>query len=80
MWRDCESCGGEGFVDHECGDDTCCCGAPDDLNVACGVCLGHGGFNMCISSHGWCLEHPLPDRADIKPGQIEWFTFDEVKG
>jgi len=71
---DCETCGGEGYDGHECGEDTCACGDPDEPNVPCSICLGAGGWMVCISSREWCEAHPLPDRADVKRGQIEWFA------
>ena len=47
MWVDCESCGGDGFVDHECGEDCCCCLYPE-ANVPCDVCGGKGGWHECV--------------------------------
>jgi hypothetical protein len=45
-WRDCWNCGGDGFSDHDCGDDSCCCLFPED-NVECDICSGEGGFRVC---------------------------------
>ncbi len=42
-WIECENCGGEGFVGHDCGEDCCCCLDPED-NVPCDVCGGKGGY------------------------------------
>lgn len=39
----CESCGGEGVVGHDCGDDTCCCLDPIE-NVRCDTCNGEGSW------------------------------------
>lgn len=38
-WVPCKTCDGEGFVGHDCGEDTCCCADPE-MNVRCDVCLG----------------------------------------
>lgn len=43
---DCWSCGGEGFSDHDCGEDCCACLMPED-NVECDVCDGTGGWWAC---------------------------------
>ena len=43
---DCENCGGEGFTNHDCGEDTCCCLEPED-NVECDVCDGEGSYWAC---------------------------------
>lgn len=45
-WVDCWNCGGEVFVDHDCGEDICCCLHPQD-NVLCDICEGAGGFLIC---------------------------------
>jgi hypothetical protein len=42
-WVDCWSCGGSGFTDHDCGDDTCMCLDPEDY-TECEVCRGDGGW------------------------------------
>lgn len=42
-WIVCWNCGGEVYVDHDCGEDTCCCLYPED-NVVCDVCAGAGGW------------------------------------
>lgn len=66
---DCE----DGFCDHDCGEDYCCCADPE-RNVPCDTCRGQGVVHQCLSSHAWCNANPLPGREDIKRGQIEWFT------
>jgi hypothetical protein len=43
VWIDCWNCGGEGFSDHDCGEDCCCCAFPED-NVVCDICEGEGGW------------------------------------
>ena len=44
-WRDCWNCE-EGFSDHDCGEDCCCCLYPEP-NVRCDICRGKGGFLVC---------------------------------
>ena len=50
QWVDCWKCGGEGYTDHDCGEDTCCCSNPE-LNVVCDACLGEQGFDLCLKCH-----------------------------
>ena len=47
VWEKCQDCGGDGYVDHDCGDDTCCCYMPED-NVECSSCRGNGGWWECM--------------------------------
>jgi hypothetical protein len=49
--RACDYCDEDGFSDHDCGDDTCCCLHPEP-NVRCDVCRGRGGFIWCRAC-GW---------------------------
>ena len=42
-WIECWMCGGDIYVDHDCGEDTCCCLYPED-NVVCDICDGAGGW------------------------------------
>jgi len=72
-YEECESCGGECFDGHDCGDDCCCCACPED-NVECQYCGGEGGFHVCLSSSEWCEANPLPGREAISRGKIEWFA------
>lgn len=46
-WRECPNCD-EGFVDHDCGEDTCCCLEPY-LNVPCDTCGGDSGWYGCLT-------------------------------
>lgn len=46
-WVDCETCGGEGLDGHDCGEDCCMCADPDEPNLACGICDGEGGWELC---------------------------------
>jgi hypothetical protein len=69
---DCWNCE-DGFSDHECGEDVCCCLEPE-LNVACDVCDGYGGWHACVCSSEWCQANPLPGREGIERGRLEWYT------
>lgn len=51
--RSCDQCGGEGYSDHDCGDDCCACLYPEN-NVHCDVCDKKGWLEWC-SSCGWDL-------------------------
>lgn len=44
----CWQCGGEGFSDHDCGEDCCCCLNPEN-NVRCDICEGKGGYEVCLT-------------------------------
>lgn len=70
-----EHCGQceDGYSDHDCGEDCCCCLYPEP-NVVCDLCDGHGGWYLCMSSPEWCKANPLEGREHIERGQIEWFT------
>lgn len=46
LWEDCEHCL-DGFVGHDCGEDTCCCLNPQD-NILCQVCDGEGGWEIDV--------------------------------
>lgn len=48
VWVDCWNCGGEGYSDHDCGEDCCCCLHPED-NVICDNCRGKGGYKLCAT-------------------------------
>ena len=69
---DCE----DGYSDHDCGEDCCCCLRPEN-NVLCSICLGRDGWQCCISSEQWCKANPLPGRETVERGEIEWFTVPE---
>ncbi len=75
-WIDCEECGGDGYVYHDCGEDTCCCLNPED-NVPCDLCRGNTGWYRCLSSPEWCNGNPLDGRQDVKRGEIEWYEVNE---
>lgn len=52
-WVYCENCI-DGFTDHDCGEDTCCCAEPED-NIVCEICHGNGGWydqNLTPSKEG----------------------------
>ena len=42
--EDCPECGGEGFVEGDCFEDTCCCADPVTQHglVRCPMCGGSG--------------------------------------
>ena len=40
-WISCEVCDGSGVIEHDCGEDVCCCEDSDD-NI-CISCNGKGG-------------------------------------
>ena len=73
-WQECENCDGEGLSGHDCGEDCCCCADPEEPNVPCGICGGHGGWNRCLSAPEWCQAHPMPGREDIESGLPEWYV------
>lgn len=45
-WRDCWNCDEDGFSDHDCGEDCCCCLHPEP-NVRCDICNGESGWLAC---------------------------------
>jgi hypothetical protein len=45
FWVECSYCD-EGYSDHDCGEDTCCCLDPED-NVRCDICRGKCGWYIC---------------------------------
>lgn len=77
---DYEHCGQceDGFSDHDCGDDCCCCLYPEP-NVVCDLCDGYGGWHNCLPSPEWCKANPLPGRESVERGKIEWFVISEDK-
>lgn len=76
VMESCESCGGDGYTDHDCGEDTCACADPV-YNVPCDVCGGEGVFPLCISSEGWCQDHAMHGRDEVKRSTPEWFVVGE---
>ena len=72
IFEDCNNCGGDGVVDHDCGEDTCACAKPE-LNVGCGVCGGAGGFPLCCSTEEWCKENPIVGRENVQRATVEWY-------
>jgi hypothetical protein len=62
-WEDCYNCV-DGYSDHDCGDDTCCCLNPKD-NVRCDICDGEGGWVVCI---GGCDEQGNHSREAASSG------------
>lgn len=74
-WIECWNCFGEGTDGHDCGED-CCCAFPED-NVRCDWCRGQGGELECGNSSQWCEANPLPDREEIKRGELEWYEVNQ---
>jgi hypothetical protein len=74
-FEDCSQCDGDGFIGHDCGEDSCFCRLPQD-NIPCNWCAGTGGYGVCISGEDWCQAHPMSGREETKRGTVEWFTFD----
>ena len=72
----CDHCE-DGYSDHECGEDTCCCLRPE-LNVPCEICEGKGGWWRCMQSGDWCEAHPLPGRDHIRRGEVEWVVTERM--
>lgn len=44
-WEDCPNCC-DGYIGHDCGEDSCCCLDPED-NVICEICGGSVGWWIC---------------------------------
>ena len=70
---ECEVCGGEGYDDHDCGEDSCCCAFPEN-NVRCEACAGRGAWPRCASGYEWCRAHPRPGCESIEPSTPEWYV------
>lgn len=68
----------EGYVGHDCGEDTCCCLDPED-NMECDTCNGAGGWFQCLSSPDHCEANPNAGHEQHERGVIEWFTFAELE-
>ena len=64
-WVDCTECSGDGYEVDPC---------DGNLTGTCDCCHGYGGWQLCLSDHDWCKANPLPDRENVKRGEIEWFT------
>ena len=72
---ECDNCD-DGYSDHDCGEDCCCCAYPEP-NVECDICRGHGGWQACMSSAEWCQANPMEGREDVPRGKIEWYTVEQ---
>lgn len=55
LWVDCWNCAGDGYSDHDCGEDTCCCLFPED-NVECDTCDANGGWYACWECNPGCFD------------------------
>jgi hypothetical protein len=69
--RDCENCGGDGYIED---DDW-----QFPSNDRCDICLGDGGWYVCLSSGEWCEAHPIPGRETVTRGTVEWFCVPHCK-
>lgn len=47
VWVECYKCE-DGFIGHECGEDSCCCLNPE-YNVRCDICGGDQGWTACYN-------------------------------
>lgn len=65
-WMDCHHCHGEGYVEHDCFEDTCCCLDPDD--EVCRDCDGDGGYWRCNAQ---MKRGDAPDGSS-HPGRRNW--------
>ena len=65
---ECENCD-EGFTDHDCGEDTCCCLEPDN-NVVCDICHGNGTWIICLSGCTKAGRHLPGDRIAKRLGVL----------
>ena len=70
-WVRCDNCE-DGYDDHDCGEDCCCCAYPEP-NVVCDICRGRCGWYRCLSSKEWCEANPLPGREQTPRHTFEWF-------
>lgn len=75
-WTACDQCE-DGYSYHDCGEDCCACLDPEP-NVPCDLCHGAGGWWQCLSSGAWCAANPLPGRADMPRGHVEWYPEPEL--
>lgn len=46
---ECSQCAGSGFLDHDCGEDTCCCENPE--GDTCPLCQGFGSVSVPDAKH-----------------------------
>lgn len=68
-WHECDNCGGIGLSGHDCGEDCCVCADPR-LNVVCDICLGLGGWWVCVADPDWCGANPAPGNASVRRGVV----------
>jgi hypothetical protein len=76
LWQT-EFCGGDGYFEHDCFDDSCCCLDPED--DTCHYCDGGGSIPICLSSPEWCEAHPLPGRENTPRNTPEYFVVGNAK-
>lgn len=68
---DCATCDGTGEVDHDCGEDVCCCLHPEP--GVCADCDGSGTAYHCLANIEWCEAHPMHGAEDVRRGILKWF-------
>ena len=49
---DCDECDGTGLLEHDCGEDVCCCSNPEP-NVDCPHCEGEGQIESDEEEFPW---------------------------
>ena len=75
----CGRCGGEGTTGPgELYEEDPLWYDPDDY-APCHECGGEGAWMLCISSHKYCINNPLPGRGKIPRHTPEWFTYEDPK-
>jgi len=67
FWEQCEVCGGEGYNGHDCGEDCCVCGDPEDQNLICDYCRGERGHWACSCDEKGEHNHPYPEHDNYPP-------------
>lgn len=66
-WDDCETCGGDGYVENDDFDDL---NDWDRETYSCDGCNGQGGHWRCLAGWEWCIGNPLEGRAHIESTAI----------
>jgi hypothetical protein len=75
LFETCQDCAGDGYHEHDCFDDSCCCLDPE--GEVCVVCNGEGLIPICLSSEAWCNTHPLSGREFTPRSTPEEFSVPE---
>jgi hypothetical protein len=72
FFETCHACGGDGYYEHDCFEDSCCCLDPEDEK--CCTCDGEGTIARCVSSPEWCDAHPMLGRETTERSTVESFS------